>query len=327
MSIAFSDRRSAVSVDELRRAWAAVQAGEFRQHRGATEHTRPLGPTGHRLVSQTGHGTGDLDRVDDLPASDRAPVAGWAPQAGERVLPVVGCCGSCGASTVAVALATAAGRTARVVECSSVTATGLAAAATAELGTDPAGWTQGSRGQVLLERVAGVLVRVEEVPAPSASRPGTDLTVLDVGWELGAVLATPSWLGTQVTAAATVVLVSTATVPGLRRLESALALLPGTGVCAAVLGPRRSKWPRQVTHTLGPLTAAVAEAGRLITIPQDRSMAVTGLDTAPIPPALLDAAAGVLGLTGTSTAPDPRPDPGPDARRTARAGTSRGAGR
>ena len=88
--------RPAVSVDELKRAWNAVQAGRFRTGTGAT---RDL----HQLPS---------------PLADKA----WEPGPGERVLPVIGCAGSCGASTISLALAGAAAMPARVVECSSVTA-------------------------------------------------------------------------------------------------------------------------------------------------------------------------------------------------------------
>ena len=78
-----------VAIGELQRAWLAVQAGEFRgrassRSRVRTEHADPR----------------------------------WAPR--ERVLPVVGCHPQAGASTLAVAIATAAAP-ARVIECSSAT--------------------------------------------------------------------------------------------------------------------------------------------------------------------------------------------------------------
>jgi len=109
-----------VGVDELRRAWHAVQAGEFRAT-GASESTRRRPP-----------------RPDST-----HPRSVWTPPAGQRVLPVVGCAGSCGATMLAVALESAAEGSARVVECASATATGLAAASTAELGPP---MTAGCRG-------------------------------------------------------------------------------------------------------------------------------------------------------------------------------------
>ena len=263
-------RRAAVSVDELKRAWSAVQAGRFRIGNGVTRDLREPAP----------------------------PPAGteWEPGPGERVLPVIGCVGSCGASTMSLALAGAAAFPARVVECTSVTASGLVAASTAELGLHESGWTRGTRDGVLLERASNVLVSVEDVPRPSVPDRIIALTVLDVGWEIGQVLTTPAWLGAQVRSADLVILVSTATVPGLRRLEGALELLAGTSTCAAVIGPKRKKWPRPVGYSAGPRTRALEAAGRLVDVPQERALAISGLDATPLPTPLLAAAATLLGL-------------------------------
>jgi hypothetical protein len=262
--------RPAVSVDELKRAWNAVQAGRFRTGTGATR---------------------DLHQ----PPSPSAGKA-WEPGPGERVLPVIGCAGSCGATTISLALAGAAAMPARVVECSSVTASGLAAASTTELGLHESGWTRGTRDGILLERASNVLVSIQEVPTPSVPDRTIALTVLDIGWEIGQILATPAWLGGQVRGADLVVLVTTATVPGLRRLESALDLLAGTSTCAAVIGPRPKKWPRPVGYSAGPRTRALEAAGRLIDVPADRALAIAGLDPTPLPASLLQAAATLLRL-------------------------------
>jgi hypothetical protein len=266
-------RRAAVSVDELKRAWSAVQAGRFR--------------TGNRVTRELR----ELREPAPPPAGKR-----WEPGPGERVLPVIGCAGSCGASTISLALADAAPLAARVVECSSVTASGLAAASTAELGLHESGWTRGTRDGVLLERASNVLVSVEEVPTPSVPDRIIALTVLDVGWEIGQVLTTPAWLGEQVRSADLVILVTTATVPGLRRLEGALELLAGTSTCAAVIGPKRKKWPRPVGYSAGPLTRALEASGRLVDVPEDRALAIAGLDATPLPTPLLAAAAALLRL-------------------------------
>jgi len=267
-------RRAAVSVDELKRAWSAVQAGRFRTRAGAIREPRQPAPP---------------------PAGNR-----WEPGLGERVLPVIGCIGSCGASTIALALADSAAFPARVVECNSVTASGLVAASTAELGLHESGWTRGTRDGVLLERASNVLVSVEEVPTPSIPDRIIGLTVLDVGWEIGQVLTTPAWLGEQVLSADLVILVTAATVPGLRRLEGALELLAGTSTCAAVIGPKRKKWPRPVGYSAGPLTRALEAAGRLVDVPQDRALAIAGLDATPLPTPLLDVAAALLELLLTA---------------------------
>jgi hypothetical protein len=90
------------------------------------------------------------------------------------------------------------------------------------------------------------------------------------------------------------VVVTCATVPGLRHLEGALALLDGTPTVVAVVGPPRKRWPKPVQHSAGALTRAADNAGRLAVIPWDPWLAVAGLDSTPLPEALLDAAAAVL---------------------------------
>src|SRR5450631_1185597 len=263
-------RRAAVSVNELKAAWNAVEAGWFRTGTGGSHDPRERAP---------------------LPGGK-----GWEPGPAEQVLAVIGCAGSCGASTIALALAGAAGSSARVVECSTAGASGLAAASTAELGLHESGWTCGTRNGVLLERASSVLVSVQEVPTPSVPDRPIALTVLDIGWEIGQVLVTPGWLGGQVRGADLVVLVTTATIPGLRRLESALDLLAGTSTCAAVIGPKPKKWPRPVAYSAGPRTRALEAAGRLVDVPEHRALAITGLDATPLPSSLLQTAAALLRL-------------------------------
>jgi len=263
-------RRTVVSVAELKRAWNAVEAGWFRTGTGGSHDPRERAP---------------------LPSGK-----GWEPGPAEQVLAVIGCAGSCGASTIALALAGAAGSSARVVECSTAGASGLAAASTAELGLHESGWTRGTRDGVLLERASDVLANLHDVPTPSVPDRIIALTVLDVGWEIGQVLATPAWLGERVLSADMLVLVAVATVPGLRRLESALDLLAGTNICAAVIGPKPKKWPRPVGYSAGPRTRAVEASGRLVGVPRDRALAIAGLDATPLPTALLDAASTLLCL-------------------------------
>ena len=263
--------RSAVGAEELKRAWQAVQAGDFRSHPSASQ--RPAAPSSH----ETG----------------RQP---WEPH--ETVLPVLGCAGSAGATTLALSLATAAAADtagcARVVECCTVTASGLAPASTAELGRHPTGWLQGTRGEVLLERSSDTFLSPDEVPPPTDAAPSVGLTVLDVGWELGRLLASPSWLSDRVLHADHVVAVATATIPGLRRLEGALALLEGTRVLGAVLGPPRRKWPRGLEPSLGALSRQLDQRGALHLIPLDRGLAARGLDSEALPTRLLTAADHLL---------------------------------
>ncbi|GAA2028409.1 hypothetical protein GCM10009740_17530 [Terrabacter terrae] len=264
--------RRAVSTDELKRAWLAVQAGQFR--RGG--HPR---------------------RVTSRAAGTSTSEVGWEPA--EPVLPVIGCHGGAGATTVAVAVATAAGA-ARVIECATATASGLAAAATAELG-HTSSWSEGRRDRVLLERITANVAGPQDVPLPTAPTRPVGLSVLDVSWELSELLAGSSWLAEQVRRAATVIAVTSATVPGLRRLEGALALLQSMEVVAGVVGPRRARWPRGIAATLGPRTRELDLRGRLVEIPTDPGLAARGLDSQPLPPALLSAAATLLRLAQADT--------------------------
>jgi len=264
--------RRPVGLDELRRAWAAIEAGQFR----------------------AGHG----------PAAPRrgggAAVRPW--RLSEPVLPVLGCVGQAGASTLALAIATVAGR-ARVVECCSATASGLAGAATAELGTTGGGWALARREEVTLARACGVLAGVGEVPAPPDPAAPVELTVLDVGWDLGQVMATGGWVADTVSEACTVVAVTSATVPGLRRGENALTLLGADRVVLAVVGPARRRWPRPLAAAVGPQAATVERAGRMVCVPVHGRLAIHGLDTTALPRPVLGAAATILGQAGLGTPP------------------------
>lgn len=263
---------SAVSVEELRRAWRAVQDGQFRGRGGPG--------------------------IQDPFAAPAGPVA-WSPT--EPVLPVLGCAGSVGATVLSLAVATVAG-TARVVECCPASASGLAAASTAELGPTGTGWARGRRDGVLLDRLTDDVTVVQQVPVPDPPGAGVDLTVLDVGWDLPQALVAASWLADRLRQARVVVAVAPRSVPGLRRLECVLAALTPVRVIAAVVGPHRSRWARPVTPDLGPLGRAVAERGDLVDVRRDPALAVRGPDSAPLPPALLAAAARVLTLAGPTPA-------------------------
>ena len=248
------------TVEELKRAWQAVEAGHFRTSRN------PF-----------------------TAAQD------WAPPAGEPVLPVVGAHGNAGASTLALALATVAAP-ARVVECASAARCGLVAAPTAELGDYDGNWSRGTRGDVLLERLTGVLLEPREVPAPSLPDRASRLTVIDISWDPAQVLAATSWLSAVLLQTPAVVVTAHATIPGLRHLENTLALLPEVDCVAAILGPGRRKWPKVLSHTFGPLTRAADRAQRLLTVPVVPALQVAGVDTSPLPVALLEAAEEILRL-------------------------------
>ena len=243
---------TAHSVAELREAWRAIEAGEF------------------------AHG----------PRSAPAPGAAtvWTSAPSERVVAVVGCAGGVGASTVALALATAAGGPARVVECCSPLASGFPAAANAELGTEGP-WRRGSRGDVLVERL---ITGDATVPVPTAS--SVEWTFVDTNWT---TVSGPGagWLGSVLRTLDDVVLVSNATVPGLRRLESCAELL-GRDALGVVVGPAATRWPRPVKVAAAGIPARV----NITDFPLDSRLQVTGLTPNPLPAPLFKAAQNVLAL-------------------------------
>lgn len=260
-----------VGVDELKRAWQALNAGEFRPGPGDGKGLRGGGTTAE----------------DD-----------WTPADGEHTIAVIGSAGSVGASTVALATGLAAAAPVRVIECCSVTASGLAAASTAELGLHPTDWRQGKRDHVLLERASEVLAGVDEVPLPTDAEHDTQLTILDISWEAGQLLATDCWLAEAVRTADQVVLVTTVTVPGMRRAGVVMDLLAGhwqpEQITLAIRGPRRKKWPRGLEHVGGPAVRRALDADRCVEIPEDRELAVNGLDSRPVPAPLISAARQLL---------------------------------
>ena len=254
-----------VSVEELRQAYRAAVAGQFRGH--------------HHLSAP----------------STPSPVV-WAPAPGEQVVLIVGATGGAGASTVALAVASCAGG-ARVVECCTVASSGLAGASTAEMGVRADGWVQATRDGVLIERRSDRVATLEAMPAPTPTT--RTLTVLDVAVDVDLLTASPGWLGQLACTLSGVVVVSRPTLPGLRRLEAAAGLLRPDRVLAVLVGaPKR--WPRQLEQHLGPQGRRLRAAGRLIEVPHDPRLAVEGITTDPLPASLLAAVAPVLAsLRGT----------------------------
>lgn len=257
-----------VSVDELRRAWHAVQGGQFRSTGLARRGLPPHGGTGEDLR--------------------------WAPSA--PVLPVLGCHGGAGTTTVAAAIASVLEVAVRVVETSPDS--GLTGFATAELGETGTGWLRGQRDHLVLDRLPEGYVTPDEVPVPEDDALlDPALNVLDTGWPAWSLLRCGGWVRSAVLDADRLVVVTTATVPGLRRLEAVLDDLdpiPGH-VAVAVQGPRRRRWPREVAGCAGARTRALLE-GSLAEIPHDPGLAARGLDTAPLPTGVLGAATTITQL-------------------------------
>jgi len=195
-----------------------------------------------------------------------------------------------GASTVAAAVAegmASRGHRVRLVDCADPARSGLAAAATAELGVHAAGWRRGRRDSVAVDRLAWPATATESLPRPLSAADGPpEVLVVDVGWPARQVLAASGWVGGLVQDAA-VLLVCRASVPGVHHAEHLLAELDRPAV-VAVVGAARLPGP--VTATLGPALRAARDTGRLIGVPADRRLQVAGLSADPLPKSV--AAAG-----------------------------------
>jgi hypothetical protein len=249
-----------VTVAELQAALRAAWAGEFRTRNG---------------------------RITTRPGAAGRESGAWLTG---RVVLVVGCHGGAGASTVALAVAEAAaeqpGRSARLLDCASPERSGLLTAVDAELGVDGSGWRAGRRAQLPIDRVLEPLGSATELPAPRCDPMSqVEVTVVDSGWGALEVLTGDSWLAKAAESAA-IILVARATIPALRQLEHALATCPGEPV-VAVVGPRR--WARSVGVTAGRLLKAAMAAGRVVAVPSDRHLRVTGICSAPLPKAVVGA--------------------------------------
>ena len=87
-----------------------------------------------------------------------------------------------------------------------------------------------------------------------------------------------------------------ATLPGLRQLESVLCRLDTSRVFAAVLGPAVRRWPKALPYSLGENTRALLDAERLVCVPLDAELAITGLASAEIPTPIRVAGAALVDL-------------------------------
>jgi len=218
-----------------------------------------------------------LVTVEDLVAAVRRQQAGlaaleWTPpyRTGGVTLSIHGAHRAAGASTVAVGIIDLlAGREDGEVTLVDLAADdGYGAREAMQVRTDLGlrGWTGGLRGSA-------------RIVCPVGSETVDDLAgdlVIDVrdrgaGFDLD-------------------VLVCRATVPGVRRAESALMQEPARVV--AVVGA--SKWASPVRTSLGPHLRDALSAGRVVFFPREASLEVNGLTAAPLPGTTLRAAGQLL---------------------------------
>lgn len=207
-----------------------------------------------------------------------------------------------GCSTVALAIADAAGatgQTVHVVETAPPERSGLVAATGAELGVDGTpGWQRGRRGEVTVyRRAAG-----GAPPGwPHLSSSADGLVVVDFG------LPASDGLDRLAAVGGAVVVVCHSTVPGMRFAEQLLDVVAVPTVVAAV-GSRRYR--REVNASLGPRLGALQDNGHVVPVPTDRRLQVAGITTAPLPPCIARAGGRLLALleeialgTGMPTSP------------------------
>jgi hypothetical protein len=213
-----------------------------------------------------------------------------------------------GASTVALVISDAAaadGQRVHLVDADHPFRSGLVAAASEELGTDVTGaWRRGLRTGVTIDRRATDTASGDWPVLPVADCP--PLTVIDLG------SAAPQNL-TRLAGRSRAVVVCRPTVPGVRLTEQLLEQLGGRPVVVAAVGPRR--WSGEVTGSLGPRLLALRAAGRVVSVPMDRRLQVTGPTSSPLPKPLRGAGRALLellddGLIGAATrASDAATDP------------------
>jgi hypothetical protein len=219
-----------------------------------------------------------------------------------------------GASTVALLISDAAaagGRRVYLVDTAHPSRSGLVAAASEELGTDSTGmWRRGMRTGVTIDRCATEVAPGGWPVAPAGDGPA--VTVVDIG------LAAQKELIRLAGDRNRLVVVCRPTVPGVRLTEQVLDRLAPQAVVVAAVGP--SRWPGEVTASLGPRLRALRAAGRVVPVPMDRHLEVAGPTSSPLPRPLRSAGRSLLELLdeshpgdvarspATTTAPVPTPE-------------------
>ena len=256
-----------------------------RRPSGVTAGARAHRPGGTRREVRAGGG-------DDAAGPREAGGDGAEPPAG--CITVLAAHSGAGASTVALAISDAAAdddRPVHLIDAAHPARSGLVAAAAEELGTDVAGaWRHGRRSVVTIDRPA-----LDDVPARWPDLPVGDSRVLAIV-DLG--LASPEDLALPAVDRVRSVVVCRPTVPGVRLTELLLGQLACQPVAVAAVGPDR--WPGEVTASLGPRLRALRAAGRVVPVPLDRRLQVTGLTSSPLPKSVRSAGRLVLELLDVS---------------------------
>lgn len=274
-----------LSVAEIQQVLREVRARHPRPHA-----ERPSTATASTPAEDRGD-TGEAvpDRRGDIPAGigQRAThgaqlEAGW--------IGVLAAHAGAGASTVALILSDAAGadgRRVHLIDPDHPFRSGLLAAAAEELGPDVTGaWRRGLRTGVTIDRRSTDTESGKWPSPPVGDDPA--LTVVDLG------LAAPKNLTRLAADRSRPVVVCRPTVPGVRLTEQLLEQLARQPVVVAAVGTAR--WSGEVTASLGPRLRALRAAGRVVPVPMDRRLQVTGPTSSPLPRPLRSAGRSLLAL-------------------------------
>jgi hypothetical protein len=215
----------------------------------------------------------------------QAPVlAGDRPDALARV--VVGVAGGVGASTVALALAEVTGAE-RLWDAAPTVASGLVGVCDRELGVTEDGWQQGLRGELLVQRSP---LTWSSTPGECPAPPAGGSAVLDAGWDALSLHGASGWPAAALADPGTpLVLVAQCTVPSLRRLAVVLHAVQDDqrDIRVAITRLEHKRWPRDVPPPVA--LTHLQQAGHVTFIPDVRALATRGLDSQPLPPAVLAA--------------------------------------
>lgn len=229
------------------------------------------------------HGWGDTAAGESLAGGDEPALkAGW--------VAVLAGHGGAGASTVALAIGDAAAPDdlpVHLIDTARPSRSGLVAAASEELGTDVTGaWRRGQRTGVTLDRRATDMT-TDSWPCPPVGG-GPVFTVVDLG------LTAPENLFGLVGDGVRPVVVCRPTVPGVRLAEQLLSQLAPRPAAIAAIGP--SRWAGEVTSSLGPRFRALRAAGRVVPVPLDRRLQITGPTSSPLPKSVRSAGRRLVDL-------------------------------
>lgn len=282
-----------LSVAEVQEAFRQIRERQARRRQeastsAATADEGPPDPAWRCTTPELPHAedSPEPEHRGDQPPPPRAMLdASW--------LAVLAAHAGAGASTVALAVAdavAATGRAVALVDTAAPLRSGLVAATTAEYGADATGaWRRGVRAMpgsadITVDRRAG------ELPPQGWPAAAAGAVVVDLGQP------DPGNLALLGQAGCPVVVVCRPTVPGVRLLERTLAGLPHSAVVIAAVGG--GKWPGDVLASQGPRLRALRAGGRVVSVPIDRRLGVTGPIASPLPKSVLSAGRALMGLIG-----------------------------